>query len=94
MYCDYDALKDYADVLNRNFNTIIKAIDNFEYAMNTVMMGSTIWDAPTRDYVFELYNKLKDNFDVISNKFNNANQCLDTVISNYKFAEQQMSNIF
>ena len=93
MYCDYEALKDYANILNKNFNTINNAIINFESALQTAMSLNS-WDSPTRDYIFGLYNSLKVNFEVISNKFNNINLYLDSVINNYKFAEQQMASFF
>lgn len=91
--CDYEALKSYAITLNKDFNTIRNAISHFENAME-IATGFSVWDSPTREYYLDLYNSLKENFEIIFDKFNNINQYLDTVIDNYKSAEEQMSSFF
>ena len=93
MYCDYEALKDYAISLNKDFNNCTKAIMGIENSFKTITNINT-WNSDTRDYYLEMVNKILTNFDIINNKFNNINQYIDSVITNYQEAEREMMGVF
>jgi uncharacterized protein YukE len=93
MKCDYDALIDYATVLNQKFNNIKNAISDIESSASTIY-NTTNWNSETRDYFVEQFSTMLDNFDTINNKFLNITQYIDTVIDNYKQLESQLSGYF
>lgn len=93
MQCDYKALIDYASLLNKQFNQIENAMLNIETSFKNIV-STTNWNSTTQWYFFQIYNKMKANYDNIVNKFNNINIYLDQVINNYIAFEQSMMNAF
>lgn len=91
MYCNYNALAECAIKLNKNFKEVSKSISNIE---NSVSLINSYCHSDTRDYFYEKFQKLQDDFDIITNQFQNINQYIDQVINNYKSAENDMMNIF
>lgn len=89
MYCDYNALADYAAILNKNFNEIKNAMNSIENSLKTIYAIRN-WDSETRDYFFSMCDSLYNNFDALNNKFMNVTQYLDSVIDNYKSFEASM----
>ena len=83
MYCDYNALEEYAQTLNKNFNNLNSSISDIEATFKNLFSLNN-WDSLTRDYILNLYHTLQDNIEIINNQFNNVNQYIDTVINNYK----------
>ena len=80
---DIDALAEYTAAMNRNFNSIIKTINNMEKTFkNITSIG--IWDADSRDYFIKMSKSIEENFDIINNHFTNIGQSLNTTVSNYR----------
>ena len=92
MYCDYNALKEYANFLNKTFNSFNDTISNLEDTLENILSVNN-WDTKTRDYVLKEYKTLENNFLIITNKFNNINLYIDKVINNYKALDEQ-TNLF
>lgn len=83
MYCDYEALEDYATALNRTFNSMIKSVNSIEDSFKTAT-STNAWDSITRDCLIDMCKTLYSDFDAINDKFANINQYLDSVVSNYR----------
>ena len=83
MYCDYDALSDYASNISQKFNDMMSLMDSVDIAFKNIeSIGN--WDSPTRDYFYNQYASFQENYQTLINKYNNIKQYLETVAENYR----------
>ncbi len=94
MQCDYNALKEYASLLNKRFNQIRESMNDIENSYKDIVSTNN-WSSITREYFYlDNYSKMLINYDTLQNKFNNVNLYLEQVINNYIAFEQAMSQSF
>ena len=83
MYCDYNKLIDCSLGLNSEFNNILNSFKDIESSFSLVT-NSGVWDSKTKDFIVDKFENIKSSFDIVNNQFNNVQQYLDLVISNYQ----------
>ncbi len=83
MYCDYDALEEYANTLNSTFNEMLDIMNDIEDSYKTISNSSN-WQSLTATYFRDSIKNISENMDSINNKFYNTKQFLDTVVGNYR----------
>lgn len=93
MYCDYQALNDYAIKLTKTFNQMSRIMQELE-ENNKTIYNENNWSGETREYYVKKFKILQENFDVLTNHFLNIARYLDNVVENYAATEERMSNLF
>lgn len=78
-----EALKSYANSLNKNFISLRNTMNDIETTIKSLTSTNT-WDAKTRDYFLSMVENIYANFDILNNRYMNINQYLDNVISSYE----------
>ena len=89
MKLDYEALEQLNIKLNKTFSNINKNFSDITSSLETITSLNN-WDSETRDYFMTFYNEIQNNFNIISDKFSNIYQYLDSVVNNYRLTEQQL----
>ena len=91
MYCDYNELENYANILNTLFKKINTTMDALEDSYKTIY-DSANWNSETRNYFYQQIKEILTNMESVNSKFYNVKTYLDTVVENYRIVDQGISS--